>query len=68
MKKIFLMFAVAGMFTAVSASAVAAVSHNHMIVLKGGDDKDKKKDCGKKCDKKCCKKGGEEKKPAEQPK
>jgi hypothetical protein len=68
MKKIFVMIAVAGMFAFVSSSAIAAVTNNHSIVLKGGDDKDKKKDCGKKCDKKCCKKGAEDKKAADQPK
>ncbi|HEV7231711.1 MAG TPA: hypothetical protein VGO45_10310 [Bacteroidia bacterium] len=53
MKKALLVLAVAGMFTAVSSSAVAAVTKSNVTCICGGDDKDKK--CTKKCDGKCCK-------------
>ena len=52
MKKAILILAVTGMFTAVSASAFAAVTKTN-ITNCCGDDKDKK--CCKKGDKKCCK-------------
>jgi hypothetical protein len=53
MKKALLVLAVAGMFTAVSSSAVAAVTKTNISCVCGGDDKDKK--CCKKGDGKCCK-------------
>ena len=52
MKKALLVLAVAGMFTAISAPAFAAVSKSNITCV-GGDDKDKK--CCKKGDGKCCK-------------
>jgi hypothetical protein len=52
MKKAILILAVTGMFTAVSSSAIAAVTKTN-ITNCCGDDKDKK--CCKKGDKKCCK-------------
>ncbi len=52
MKKALFVLTVAGMFTAVSSSAVAAVTKSNMTSVCGGDDKDKK--CCKK-DGKCCK-------------
>jgi hypothetical protein len=51
MKKALLVLAVAGMFTAVSSSALAAVTKTNMSCVCGGDDKK----CTKKCEGKCCK-------------
>jgi hypothetical protein len=51
MKKALLVLAVAGMFTAVSSSAVAAVTKSNITSVCGGDDKK----CTKKCAGKCCK-------------
>ncbi len=61
MKKAFLFLAVAGMMTAVSAPAFAAISKSNTCVCTPGDDKDKKCKDGKKCDGKCCKGKGESK-------
>lgn len=54
MKKALMILAVTGMFTAVSAPAIAAVTKSHNPTC-CGDDKDKDKKCCKKGDKKCCK-------------
>ena len=52
MKKALLVLAVAGMFTATSSSAIAAVTKSNATHISGGDDKK----CSKKCEgKKCCK-------------
>jgi hypothetical protein len=56
MKKAFLLLAVAGMISAVSAPAFAAISKSNIsCTCTPGDDKDKKCKDGKKCDGKCCK-------------
>ncbi len=70
MKKLFLMLALTGMVSAVSASTVSALSHNTIVSVIGddkkGDDKGKKKEDKKACaagektctkgEKSCCKK------------
>jgi len=61
MKKLFLMLALTGMVTAVSASTVSALSNTSISIVIGddkkGDDKNKKKEksCSKD-EKSCCKK------------
>ena len=53
MKKLFFALALAGFVGAATVNTVSAASHK-IVFVKGGEEKDKKKDCKK--DGKCCSK------------